>query len=185
MLHYTLLPEKETKALKREYRTRLFVVLLFFVSCGVFMGIMSLVPAYILSYTQEKRALEDLRVMEKGRQDRGADTILKELASSTEITNRLKANEDSVVFGDIISRIIIHKPGQVSLTSFQILKVPAEGAPPSRVEVILQGKALTREALVVFKKQLESNPLISGVNLPLSDLAKSKDILFTVKFTMQ
>lgn len=185
MIHYTLLPEKEIKSLKREYITRLFVVLLFFVSCGIAVGIISLLPAYILSYTQEDRALEDVRIMEKGRQDRGTDMLLSELATTTDIINRLKANEDNIVFADLLSRIILHKPGGVSLTSFQISKIPVEGALSSSVEVVLQGKALTREALVDFKKQLEGNPSISGVDLPLSDLAKSKNILFAVKFTMQ
>ena len=185
MINYTLLPEKETKSLTREYRTRLFVVLLFFVSCGIAVGILSLVPAYILSYFQEQRALEDVKTMEKGRQDRGTDAVISALASTTDITNRLKAHEDKIVFGDVLARVLLHKPPQVKLTSFQVTKIPVEGALPTSVEVVLQGKAATRDALVTFKKELESDVGISGVDLPLSDLAKSKDILFAVKFNLQ
>lgn len=185
MINYTLLPEKETKSLKREYRTRLFVVLFFFISCGIAVGILSLTPAYILSYFQEQRALEDVKIIEKGRQDRGTDTIISALASTTDITSRLKGHEDSIVFGDVIARTLLHRPSQVTLTSFQISKIPVEGALPTSVEVVLQGKASTREALVNFKKQLEGDVGISKVELPLSDLAKSKNILFAVKFNLQ
>lgn len=185
MINYTLLPEKEIKSLKREYLTRIFVALFFFVSCGIVVGILSLVPAYILSYTQEKRALEDVNVMEKGRQDRGADTILAALASTTDITNRLKSHEDKIIFGDILARVLLHKPAQVSISSFQISKIPVEGSLSTSVDIMLQGKALTRDSLVAFKKQLEGDVMVSKVELPLSDLAKSKNILFSVRFILQ
>jgi hypothetical protein len=51
----------------------------------------------------------------------------------------------------------------------------------STVEVVIRGTADTRDALVLFKRRLEQDPLISSVELPVSDLAKSKDITFALK----
>ena len=79
MIHYTLLPEKEIKTLKREYRMRLVIFFLFFMSVAVLAGIFSLTPGFVLSYTQEKEALEHLKKVEKSRKDKGLDSIIKEL----------------------------------------------------------------------------------------------------------
>jgi hypothetical protein len=51
------------------------------------------------------------------------------------------------------------------------------------VTVVLQGKALTREGLIAFKKNLEQDKRFSGVELPISDLAKSKDIPFALRLS--
>ncbi|MES3031494.1 MAG: hypothetical protein V4697_03735 [Patescibacteria group bacterium] len=183
---YTLLPDKEISALKREYRTRLFIVFLFFVSCGIFLGILSLVPAYILSYTQEEAALLEVQKFEKGRQDRGTDVVLAELASTTAVINRIKAHEDQTLFSNILTRVLIHKPSRVSLISFYMTKAPApEGGVSPGTNVVVQGSALTRDSLVDFKKRLEGDVSISNIELPLSDLAKSKDIVFSVRFIIQ
>ncbi|MDQ5893637.1 MAG: hypothetical protein QG640_649 [Patescibacteria group bacterium] len=179
MIHYTLLPDKEIKSLKKEYRTRLFIVAAFFISCGILVGIGSLIPAYIFSYTQEKEALRSLQTLQENRKERGTDVVITDLASAQVLMDELKKHQDNTEFSQIISEIILRKPTQVSVNSFQ-LGLSKETA-SSSLDVIVQGKALTRDSLVNFKKSLEQNPLISKIDLPISDLAKSKDISFTLK----
>ncbi|MEK7463707.1 MAG: hypothetical protein AAB610_01125 [Patescibacteria group bacterium] len=182
MIHYTLLPEKEIKSLKKEYRTRLFIVLIFFVSCGILTGIVSLIPAYIFSYTQEKEAIKNLQSLQESRRERGTDVVVDDLASAQSLIEDLKKHQDSAEFSQIISEIVLRKPAQVSISSFQ-LGSSGETA-SSSLEVIVQGKAMTRDSLVNFKKILEQNPLILKIDLPISDLAKSKDVSFALKLVI-
>jgi Tfp pilus assembly protein PilN len=51
--------------------------------------------------------------------------------------------------------------------------------------IFLSGRSGTRDDLVAFKKNLESNQSFSGINFPSSSWAKSKDIDFTVSFKVK
>ena len=103
MIHYTLLPEKEIKTLKREYRIRLAIFLLFFMSCAVFVGTGSLVPAYVFSYSQEKETVSRLESFQKDRKDRGINEVSKSLNDINEVTKRIKDYKNSVEYSKIIS----------------------------------------------------------------------------------
>ncbi len=178
MIHYTLLPETEIKSLKREYKTRIFIVLLFFISCGITVGIISLFPSFILSYTQEKNSLQKIESFQKNRVDNGSAEFSRELSESSIILQKLKADQDHVVFSDMLKRIIQYKNKSVALYSFQILRTSTAS---SSLEMVLQGKALTRESLLEFKRAIEQDASVLRVELPLSDLAKSKDISFGLR----
>jgi heme exporter protein D len=182
MIHYTLLPEKEIRALKKEYRIRFFVVLLFFVSFAVFVGIVSLIPSYVFSYMQEKQALNDLQSLQDSRRERGTDAIMKDLSDTQQLVNKLKNRHDPIVFSQVIAEIIERKSSQVALNSFQINQ---SSTASSTLDVSIQGTAQTRDSLLAFRESLEQNPFISKIDLPISDLAKSRDISFALKLTIQ
>lgn len=183
MIHYTLLPQSEIKSLKREYHTRLFFTLCFFVSCAIIIGIISLLPAYILSYSQEKDLVEKVNILRTKREATGIDKITKELSETSRIIKILNDNKSKSDFSKIILDINKNLPAQVSLNSFQVNR-QGEATTTSN-EVIIQGKSLTRDALIALKKTLENNPEIKKVELPISDLAKSKDISFSIRLTIE
>ncbi len=185
MIHYTLLPEKEIKLLKREYKTRFLVFLLFFVSGAVLLGIGSLVPAYIYSFSQAKDALSRAKFLQESRQQRGVDEVLKELKQTDLDVKKLQEHQDKVVFSNIITQLISSKTSGIRISSFTFSNVVVDANSKKNIfATILQGKANTRENLVEFKKKLESDPSVLGVELPVSDLAKSKDIAFSLKISM-
>lgn len=182
MIHYTLLPDKEIKSLKKEYRTRLFIVMAFFVSFGILVGLVSLIPSYVFSYTREKEALKNLQMLQDSRRERGTDVIIKDLEETQQLVDALKGHNNSADFSQIIAEIILRKNAQVSINSFQMSQTPSAS---SSLSVIVQGKALTRDSLLLFKKSLEQNPLISKIDLPPSDIAKKENISFSLAFTMK
>lgn len=182
MIHYTLLPDKETRSLKREYKTRLFIVLAFFVSCGIVVGMGSLVPAYLLSLSKEKEARNNIQVLQKGGQEKGTNSIFADLATTTKIIKKFQVDDGKVSFSQVIPEIIIHRSNQIFINSF---KFSMSRNASSSLDTIIQGKALSREALIAFKKELENDARISKVELPVSDLAKSKDISFAIRFNIK
>lgn len=183
MIHYTLLPEKEIRTLKREYFTRFIIVIIFFVSLAILSGILSLVPSYMKSYVKEQESLKQVESLQKGRQARGTDAITTELGATYKLIKSVKEDGDSVSFAESISDIVNLRTPQIFYSSMSIQK--ADKSATSSLTVIIQGKAVTRDSLIKFKKNVEANPNVSRVDLPISDLAKSKDITFAVRFLLK
>jgi hypothetical protein len=50
--------------------------------------------------------------------------------------------------------------------------------------VSITGTATDRQALATFRDQMLAHPLITEVDLPISNLASDKDILFSLSVTM-
>ena len=180
MIHYTLLPKEEMRDLRKEYRIRLFIVASFFVSCGIVVGIISLLPAYIFSHNQEVQAVAHANQLNESRKASGVDEIERELVQSQKIAEKLAADGATASYSAGIQRIISHRSSQLYLTSFEI--TPTVGS--TTYDAVVQGKALTREALLEFQDGLKSDAFFSKIDLPLSDLAKSKNVTFTLKLVM-
>ena len=104
MIHYTLLPEKEIRELKREYRIRLFISILFFISIAIVIGIFSLMPAFIMSYSQEKSALNQIELVRKNRNSKEIENIIKELKQNSDDLKKINLNiNNKVSYSEIIS----------------------------------------------------------------------------------
>ena len=183
MIHYTLLPYKEIKILRKEYRTRFAISLLFFVSCGVSVGIASLVPAFILSYTQNREVLGKLETLQKTRESSPANSLVNELSVSSEIIKRINDNQGGEVYSQLIGRIIEHKRPGITLNSFQMSE--SEDETSTTTIAIIQGRAVTRDGLVAFKDSLGADPSVLEVELPVSDLARSSNISFSIRVLLK
>jgi len=138
-----------------------------------------LMPAYIYSYSQEKALLVRLEELQKNRVERGTDSVKKELASSTLIINRLKKHEAPIVYSNLISQVISHKPSGLNIKSFSVTSDRQATSTPTII--VVQGISSTRDSLILFRDRLEADPLISTVELPISDLAKSTNISYSIK----
>ncbi len=182
MIHYTLLPEKEIKALKKEYRTRLTVFQLFFMSCAVLIGTGSLLPAYIFSFNQEKTAIEHLQGFQKSRQERGADNVVSDFDKVDNAIELINGTRSSVKYFDIISDIVNVKPSGLSIRSFNIGET--NNTATSTITAVIQGKSNSREALIKFRDSLSLDPNVLKVELPVSDLAKNKNISYSIKIIL-
>jgi hypothetical protein len=178
MIHYTLLPEKDAKELKTEYRIRVFIVLLFFLSCVAIAGTVSLTPAYVISSIQEKELNDKLIAVQRSKIARGVDVSIKELSESNEVLKILNQDTPTVFVSSIIQDIVGLKLPSATFNSIQITNSAGD---KSDYEIIVQGKSSTREALLELKKSLEKNPIFSKVEFPIPDLTKSKDVAFAVK----
>lgn len=184
MIHYTLLPKNEMKMLRREYRVRLFVIALFFVSTGIVIGIAALIPTYLYTEQQVKEASRNRALLEENRKANGALQIERDLLKSQTIAEKILSEVGSAPYSEILERIISHRPKDILLSSF-IFSDVTSSATSTQTEIQLRGKAISRETLLAFKKRLESDVAFTVVELPLSDLAKSKAIGFSVRLVAQ
>lgn len=179
MIHYTLLPGAERKALKREYRIRLFIFSLFFISTAILAGTISLIPAYVQSYSQEKSALVNVENIKKNRKQSDTDRIINELKTTDENIKKINSFPKQIQYSGIIVKLIENKNNGIAINSIQFPTNTNNAT--SSITAVLQGRANTREALVQFKNKIEADPGVMSVELPVSDLAKSKEINYSIK----
>ena len=182
MIHYTLLPEKEMRNLRREYRVMIFILLMFFCSSAILIGIASLFPAYILSLTQEKESSTKQEVLKKDRAISGIDSIIDEFKKTSEILNKLKTNKKEEVFSQTIKSVIDNRIPNITYNSIFMDRVEDNN---QEMQIEIQGISSTRESVLAFKKSLESNPFISKIEFPISDLIKTKNISYAVRFRLK
>lgn len=173
---HTYLPEEQKKILRTEYLLRLLIVGLLLASGVVYAGSIFLLPAYIESHTE--RSAKEYALSDEGQK--------KLIAEIKDIEIRLKGAND---FGNKLLEGTQH-PSLVSAVSIATsARVPGvllknfelSSNASSSIDLRVSGSATTRDALVAFKDKVAAVPGVQRVELPVSDLAKSRDISFIMR----
>lgn len=170
---FTLLPPQQKKSLYKQYRLRLASVLLIFLFTFFVVCICLLFPSKIfLSF--EKIGLQSTQDTLKTRIEAESKKGLVETLNSIQATvNAINPENTSIL--KTIKTIIGVKPNDISVSSFIYTK--GKNADSS---LTIQGKSATRSSLIEFSKKLKSDPSFTGVELPISNLAKQLDVPFTL-----
>ena len=175
-MRHTLLPYPARRALRKEYRIRALVVLCFMLSCAGVIGIGSLFPGFIHAISEERSQINTIASLQEGKKDSGILEIEKELAEDATLLSALLS---LTPHDDMSKRIakIAEIRGVVDITSISM-----ERSGTTSVAYIIQGLAPTRDSLLSFKTRLEQ--LVPGgtVELPISELAKSTDVQFSLAY---
>lgn len=177
-MRHTLIPTDLRKSLRHEYHMRTGVVLLFMLSIASVIGIVSLLPSFVYitsEKTSGERSLSSLRDVNK--EKTGAESIgeLKKQADTLALFN--DQSKSKISYSSIIESILGVR-GAVELNSLSVSRTGT-----TTTVIVLRGIAPSRDSLVVFKGRLESAMSGNKVDLPVSALAKSKDIQFSITVT--
>lgn len=172
---FTFLPKEQKKKLAKDYRIRVFVTFFMMLFFAVLISCILLVPSYLFS--RLKMQSIDL----EAKKATSAQVISQEAVYESEIKNvseylTLLAGKEDVSLWKVIEKFTANK-GNISISSFNINKKT-----DNTYEVSMTGKALRREDLATFSKNLRSNTSLSEINLPVSDFARTNDIIFRVSF---
>lgn len=141
------------------------------------LGILFLIPAYVL-----------------------IDSQIDVYSASVELASQKITNYESVS-GDLIQSskqagLIIEGVKQMSVSQYlelfdelQDSKINLSEISISKTDkgiepVLLIGEASDRQALAAFRDRLLATPQVSAVDLPISNLAKDKDIQFSITVTI-
>ena len=176
-MRHSFIPLVEQKILKRGYRLHALVAALFIFSVVGLIGIGSLSPSYIAAYTSERTERGAVDSMKRDKAARGEATIEEELRADTARISALSGTLGAIRASALIERTIAAR-GTVRVTSISVAEIASTTA-----TLVLQGVAPTRESLVSFKTRLEGLAAGTKADLPISELAKNKDISFSLKVT--
>lgn len=173
-----LLPESYKKTIHLEYLLRFVVVALVMSFALLVIGIILLVPSYVISSIQSNATKQQISLIQsqKTQENRMVDeTVLKR----TEAELKVFSTEKS--FSEVektIQTVLGHMPAGIALSTINYEKKGKGEA--TQDSVILSGLASTRSDLLAFRSALEKETSFSSVVLPYSNLAKDKDVAFSI-----
>jgi len=140
----------------------------FLLSGAVLVGAVSLIPAYIgLSSTLSTYESEQGTV--------GDDTDrapIRELGRVAGLLDALNVKLDTEPMTELLDNIVLVRPPGIEIASITFERSP--------LSFSLRGTASTRDALVAYKRALEDLERVTEVSSPISDLAKSTNLEFTL-----
>jgi len=176
-----LLPLIEKKKIKREYRVRIGIVSLLFLSVLIIIAFVSLIPLYISS---SYKLNDVLKQMESKKQETlYVDEKNNPIKITQDINNKLAVLEkkDSILppSSDLITIVVGHKPNNVKINAIFYDRGLTDG------KVVLNGIARNRETLLSFLKSLEEDKIFTKVDLPISSFVEERDIEFSIRITME
>ena len=172
---FKLLTEEEGQKVRGEYATRRVIVTLYALILVFIVGLIGLLPSYILSNARQHDVLERTRIMDTTGQ-RGGESELQAWLAKVNLELKVLSPElDTDRPSDFIERILDEKVPGIRLTGFSWIKVK------DKVTLSVNGVASDRQVLIVFEDRIKTSGYFSEVTLPLSNLAQDKNIDFQIK----
>lgn len=177
---FNLLPENLRERIKKEYRFRLTIVVLSFIILSQISFLVFLFPSWLISFYKEK----DFIV----KSDEISKTISAlDVASTTSfikvLNERLLNINDAMeypmmmpIFDSILS---------VRSPSIRLSGIYYTASDSNSAVVTISGMSDKRDSLVFFTENLRKIESFSKVDLPISNLAKDKNIDFTISINIE
>jgi len=166
-----LLEPSVRRALTLQYQFRRAAALLVLLSVALLIGAVSLLPAYLVSKAKEAEVALSAGALEESLAVREKNALSIELSALREKLNVLEQDPPGTLFTSL-SAALAARPSTVSLNSFSYAKKGVEG------ELQITGVASTRDGLLSYQKELQKNSLFKKVDLPISNLAREREIDF-------
>lgn len=174
-----LLPTKDLHAVIWERRRRIGVVALVLLGCMVVLLFLFAIPSAIVTWTGSA----------------GFDTQLHATKTLVDLQRKQSGGD---VLGDLSARADILEKTLLQRTPTAALETVVERTPPGvsisqfsytygteEISVSVVGRSATRAALIAFGDALRDTGLFSRVDVPVSSLAKSEDIDFSLTLTLK
>lgn len=179
---YIIHTDEAKEALRIEYNRRRLVVLFFLLS-GLFGVLTLLVLSSYFLLQGDLTSLKNQEVVLDEATKSGKTPSLETLDVLNEKMLLLGAVNTKWSAGALIDLILGAKPDGVTIAALLTKKV--SDAQSRKQAMDITGRATTREALLSFKQRLEAATSVESVNLPISLLAKARDIDFSMSLVFR
>ena len=171
-----LIPPTAKKSIHREYLKRVATVWLFLFSVALTMLTIFLLPTYV-ALQREITSLETTTAVSSDRVSQ-FDISATELIKTNNQAMLLLHSVTTITPSKVISTLSDTAGSQVKLTNFQFSNLDTTG------KVTISGVAVSRQDLAVFRDAVSADSRFSEVNLPISNLIKDRDLLFSMSMTI-
>ncbi len=176
---FNILPEIFRKGIKTDYQLRRLLIILIFVFIVQFSFLVFIFPSWITSYNKEKDITSQMEEINKSSSYQDADPVY----STIESTNfKLKIINTNLQYFNIVPLIKLILSNKIPGVSVGELSFVSSGAKSSTIS--LKGISVSRDLLILYKDALEKTKVFSRVDLPISNLAKDKNLIFTIDLTV-
>jgi len=189
---YSLLPQENINKLVSEYRARLFVVVAGMIGSAILISVVILIPSYVYIHMAGAEISLESDTLRKQTQEAGATELESQLSESNTIIKEFAIFEHQISRSEIVKKLGSKIVPGITINTFTI--IPEEKSAAQKEDetkrnesnfvfsVQITGEALTRDSLVAFTENLNNDQMYSAVGLPISNLAKSSKIPFSLSF---
>ncbi len=176
---FTFLPRTYRIEVEREYRKRLWTVVWTLVSILTLSGAALSLPSYFM--INAKKTAADIAFASSvtpAPETIDLEAQVKDIEAKTTL---LGGSFSAKPLASVLEQVaaVVAQPG-IAITGLSLKRA---GTTAAQGSISLSGTARTRDALVNFSKALSSDASFKNVSLPVSALAKSKDIPFTLSIS--
>lgn len=168
-----LIPPTAKKQVKNEYWIRVASVWMMLVASGFLVVGIMFVPTLVLIQSQLDAFASE--VDQANIQNESFVGAKATLVQANTIARTLSKESDTMQFTTLLEILETLAGAQVSINNFTFSKASGEIS-----TISISGQAASRQALVSFSDVIEANDLFESAEIPLSTLAKDKDIPFTI-----
>jgi FtsZ-binding cell division protein ZapB len=171
---FNLLPKERKKTIKKEYRLHFLALLLSMLTMTGIVTLVFLTPSFFTVRAKESRAEDQLRVLQQQTPELKEKKNLD--SSVSEITRKIEVLEpqNTLLPSQAIQIVVDSRPKGI------LIKAVSYAISESVINITVTGRGDTRETLTTFTRNLRENETFNSVNLPVSNLAKDRDIDFSI-----
>lgn len=168
-----LIPPDARKMVQIEYWVRVASVWLVLMSIASVVLVMLLLPSLVLVHSQ--LAAYENQYKHASEQNDSYEKLEEEVSLANTISAHLVDNEYSDLFSRLLTELNVINGEQIVLDYVGMNRV--EGKIDS---ISISGSAYSRSDLVAFKDRIEGHSFFETAELPLSNLAKDRDVPFNI-----
>lgn len=171
---FDFLPSDFKIKARRIYRGRL-LLLYVCVGCLIFLiSFFLLLPSQMLALAKKKSLEGELSALKQSLSIKGNNTVENFVDVSKEKMSVIERTESVKLFTDSLAEFFLYYTPGISLHSLIFERTEKQNI------IRVSGIAKTRDSLLDFSKSLKSNHRFESVDLPVSNLARNKDIDFSI-----
>lgn len=171
-----LIPPQGKTLVKNEYIVRVVAVGCLSVAVALIISTIALLPAYVLF--SSAYAVTPLAGTEDAHTERATAEVERSLNEATAFAEQLQKTTGSLATLDILTHIESAVSPAIVLENFIFSE---EGGAVIRA----RGTATTRESLRKFIETLKRDAFFADASVPVSDLARDTEVVFTVTLTLR
>lgn len=173
------LPPEAKIAVKHEYRMRAISIWMLSLATATTVGVLLLLPTYVWLKGEREALATEVIQSNSATGTEAYVTARTALMKAQTLAVQLKLVSPGPTASEVLREI---QKGQTSAITTSGFSYEYNGT--STPQVAIHGIAETREALAAFSAALERNPMFVRAEVPVSDLAKDRDLPFTLTLTL-
>jgi Tfp pilus assembly protein PilN len=172
---FTFLPKSYRSEVLTEHRLRVVLVFSVMVTVSLALGAILALPTFFVSSAQKSSMLVEKERLLKAADSTRLDEVTAQINGIQRKIDVLSVQSERRPLISIVEKVLAQLDPGVSLSGIALHKEAGIGA------IVISGAAETRDGLVQFSNNLRGEPSFTKVELPVSSLAKSKDIIFSIR----
>ena len=172
-----LLPPEARRHVLTEYWLRVVSVWLLLLVVAGGLILVLLFPSYILLELQLQARQDTYQQVEV--EQESFLSAQKDITRANQQAALLADTADMISYTSVLETIDLVRSPDISIN--QIVMSRTNGV---LTQITLQGEAVTRDALAMFRNQIELQDLFANAELPLANLARDREVPFNITVTL-